>query len=372
VTVVEDIQCHVGRSGKITPVAHLKPISLGGVLVRRATLHNADEIERKDIRIHDTVVVQRAGDVIPQVVETLADHRASGSHPYRYPSQCPVCGSRLVRERGQAETYCSGGLICSAQAVERLKHFVSRNAFDIEGLGEKNIELFFDKGLVRTPADIFTLESRDGSGLPPLRAWEGWGEKSAANLFSAIEHARTIPLDRFIYALGIRQVGEATARLLTKHYRSQERWRACMEAAQRRDSEEYAELLSIDGIGTSMVNDMLGFIAESRNREILDALTKPRGDQPPLVVVTDFERPPAATRIAGKTVVFTGTLASMSRSEAKAQAEALGANVAGAVSQKTDYVVVAPGAGSKEKKARQMQLNVLTEEQWLALIKGRR
>jgi DNA ligase (NAD+) len=368
VTVVEDIQCQVGRTGKITPVAHLKPISVGGVLVKRATLHNADEIERKDIRIGDTVVIQRAGDVIPQVVEAIAAHRPADSRPYRFPTRCPVCSSRLVREPGAADTYCSGGLVCPAQAVERLKHFAARNAFDIEGLGEKNIELFFGKGLIRGPADIFTLAARDGQELTPLREWEGWGDKSAHRLFDAIERARSIPLDRFIYALGIRQVGEATARLLAKHYLTLARWRDSMQAAQKRSSEEYADLLSINGIGAGMLEDILGFFAEPHNREALDALTVPRGRQAPLVTVTDFDRPAGASPIAGKTVVFTGKLESMSRSEAKAQAEGLGANVAGSVSKKTDYVVVGPGAGSKQKKARELGLAVLTEQQWLELI----
>ena len=261
-TVVEDIQCQVGRTGKITPVAHLKPITIGGVMVKRATLHNADEIARKDIRVGDTVVVQRAGDVIPQVVEVIADQRPTGSRPYRFPATCPVCDSRLVREAGEAGTYCSGGLVCGAQVVERLKHFVSRGAFDIEGLGEKNIELFYGKGLIRTPADIFTLEARDGQVLAPLREWEGWGEKSARNLFDAIRAARTIVLDRFIYALGIPQVGEATARLLAKHYLALAHWRESMRAAQDRGSEAHAELLTINGIGGGMAEDILGFFAE--------------------------------------------------------------------------------------------------------------
>jgi len=368
VTVVEDIQCQVGRTGKITPVAHLNPISVGGVLVRRATLHNADEIERKDIRIGDTVVIQRAGDVIPQVVEALPEQRPKDSVAYRFPSRCPVCGSRLARHAGEVDIYCTGGLICLAQAVERLKHFASRGAFDIEGLGEKNIELFFNSGLIRTPVDIFTLEARDGERHPPLREWEGWGEKSARKLFDAIRRARSIPLDRFIYALGIRQVGEATARLLAKHYRSLAHWRDAMQASQDHTSEACADLLSINGVGASMVDDILGFMAEPHNREVLEGLTSAPGGQAPLVAVTELEPPSAASPIAGKTVVFTGTLEAMSRSEAKAQAEALGANVAGAVSSKTDYVVAGLGAGSKEKKARQLGLAVLTEQQWLELI----
>jgi DNA ligase (NAD+) len=368
VTVVEDIQCQVGRSGKITPVAHLKPITVGGVMVRRATLHNSDEIERKDIRIGDTVVIQRAGDVIPQVVEALLAQRPKASAAYRFPKHCPVCGSRVARETGEADSYCTGGLVCSAQVVERLKHFASREAFDIEGLGEKNIEAFYSRGLVKTPVDIFTLEARDGQRLPPLREWEGWGEKSARNLFDAIQRARAVALDRFIYALGIRQVGEATGRLLAKHYGSLDHWRACMEAAQDRSSDAYADLCSINGIGVRMTEDILEFIAEPHNREILDGLTVAPEGQPPLVRVTDFERLSAGSPIFGKTVVFTGTLESMSRSEAKAQAEALGANVAGAVSRKTDYVVAGPGAGSKEKKARELGRVVLSEQQWLELI----
>jgi DNA ligase (NAD+) len=368
VTVVEDIQCQVGRTGKITPVAHLKPITVGGVLVRRATLHNADEIARKDIRVGDTVLIQRAGDVIPQVVAALAAQRPKASAAYRFPVRCPVCGSRVARESGEADSYCTGGLICSAQVVERLKHFASRDAFDIEGLGEKNIEAFYRQGLVKTPVDIFTLAARDGQQLPPLREWEGWGEKSARKLFDAIRRAALIPLDRFIYALGIRQVGAATARLLAKHYRSLAHWRTSMEASQDRGAEAFVELCSIHGIGARMADDILEFIAEGHNREILDGLTSAARGHRPLVTVTDFEPPSAASPIAGKTVVFTGTLESMSRSEAKAQAEALGANVAGSVSRKTDYVVTGPGAGSKEKRARELGLAVLSEKQWRELI----
>lgn len=370
-TVVEDIQCQVGRTGKITPVAHLKPIAVGGVLVARATLHNADEIARKDVRIGDTVVIQRAGDVIPQVVEVVAGKRPPHSHPYQFPTHCPVCGSLLIREEGEADTFCTGGLICSAQVVERLKHFASRDAFDIEGLGEKNIELFYSKGLIRSPVDIFTLEARNGTTLPPLREWEGWGETSERKLFDAIQRARNISLDRFIYALGIHQVGQATARLLARHYLTLENWRASLEAAQEHTSEAYADLLSINGIGESMMDDILGFIAEPHNQDILDALTRAQSAQEaPLVTVTDFERPVMTSPIAGKTVVFTGTLETMSRNEAKAQAEALGANVAGSVSKKTDYVVAGPGAGSKAAKARELGLTVLTEQQWLDLLQG--
>jgi DNA ligase (NAD+) len=366
VTQMEDIQCQVGRTGKITPVAHLKPISVGGVLVRRATLHNATEIERKDMRIGDTVIIQRAGDVIPQVVEALKERRLASSRPYAFPKQCPVCNSRLDRKEGDADVYCSGGLVCSAQAIERLKHFASRDAFDIEGLGEKNIELFFDRGLIKTPVDIFTLEIRDGQSSQSLGTWEGWGDKSAGNLYNAIRRARTIPLDRFIYALGIHQVGGATARLLAKHYLSLDNWRRCMEAAQDPTSEAYSDLKSIAGIGASMVEDICVFMSEPQNREVLDALTRRRDE--PLVTVIDFERPAIESPIAGKTVVFTGSLEKMSRDEAKAKAEALGAKVTTSVSRKTDYVVAGPGAGSKEKQAKELGLIVLTEQQLLELI----
>lgn len=369
-TVIEDIQCQVGRTGKLTPVAHLTPINVGGVLVARATLHNADEIKRKDIRIGDTVIIQRAGDVIPQVVSTVLQKRPAHSEPYRFPDRCPVCESTLVREEGQADTFCTGGLVCAAQAVERLRHFTSRDAFDIEGLGAKNIQLFYGKGLIRTPVDIFTLEGRDGQQHPPLREWEGWGETSARKLFDAIQRRRVIALDRFIYALGIHQVGQATARLLARHYLTLSRWRAGMEEAAGREGEAYTDLLSINGIGESVLDDILGFFAEPHNREILDRLTVNRDESGrPLVEVTDFERPASKSPVAGKTVVFTGSMETMTRSEAKAQAEALGANVAGSVSKNTDYVVAGPGAGSKEKKARELGLTVLSEGQWLELIK---
>ncbi len=368
VTVVEEILCQVGRTGKITPVARLAPIGIGGVLVRRATLHNADEIARKDIRVGDAVVVQRAGDVIPQVVAVLPERRPPESRPFVFPERCPACGSRLVRQEGEADTYCPAGLVCPAQAVERLKHFVSRGAFDIKGLGEKHLTLFYAKGLIRTPPDIFTLEERDGSELAPLSTWEGWGEKSAQNLFAAIRRAREIPLERFIYALGIRQVGEATARLLARRYRTLERWRQSLTAALAPESEERAELLALDGIGPSVAADLLGFFAAEANREVLEALTRPRPDGRPLVTVRPAsEGPAAASRLAGKTVVFTGTLQSMTRSEAKARAEALGANVAGSVSRKTDFVVAGPGAGAKEKKARELGIRVIGEEEWLKL-----
>lgn len=370
VTVIQSIQCQVGRTGKITPVANLKPINVGGVIVQRATLHNQDEIARKDIRVGDTVIVQRAGDVIPQILSVVKEKRPTDSQPYQFPDQCPVCGSLIERTPGEADSYCGGGLVCSAQVVERLKHFVSRDAFDIEGLGEKNIELFNNRGMIKTVVDIFTLEARDGQTNPPLSQWEGWGEVSAQKLFGAIERSRVVPLDRFIYALGIRQIGQATARLLARKYRSLSNWRSSMEAARDKSSEAYAELRAINGIGESMMEDILDFFAEPHNREILDRLAVANPGETALVAVADFEGPALSSPLAGKTVVFTGTLESMSRSEAKVRAEALGANVAGSVSKKTDYVVAGPGAGSKEKKARELGLTILSEEQWLEMIRS--
>ena len=367
-TVIRNIVVQIGRSGRATPVANLAPVNVGGVLVSRATLHNRDEIERKDIREDDTVIIQRAGDVIPQVVEVVKDRRPAQSRPYPFPTRCPVCGSTLAREEDAAETYCTGGLFCQAQAKERLLHFVSRNAFDIEGLGEKNIRLFHEEGLLRTPVDIFTLEERDRHSEKPLSTWKGWGDTSARNLFDAINRARSISLDRFIYALGIRQVGEATARLLARHYRTLKNWCRSMEAAVDPDSEARKDLLSINGIGESMAEDIVSFFREPQNQEVLDKLGSPLvgGESP--VTVRDFERSTMASPVSGKTVVFTGMMETMSRSEAKAHAERSGANVASSVSKKTDYVVAGPGAGSKEKEARKLGLTVLSEREWLNLI----
>ena len=367
-TEVLSISVQVGRTGKMTPVANLAPVNVGGVLVSRATLHNQDEIQRKDIREGDTVVIQRAGDVIPQVVSVVMDKRPEASHPYVFPQTCPECGEPLVRNEGEAGTFCVNGLNCPAQAMERLIHFVSRDAFDIDGLGIKNIELFFAKGLVHSPVDIFTLEARDGESHPPLREWEGWGEVSAHKLFDAIERQRRIPLERFIFALGIPQVGQSTARLLARHYLSLSHWRECMELAENPTSEAYEELVSINGMGQNMAEDLLNFFREPKNLEVLDQLTLPNDGQAALLTVTDFTPPAAASAIAGKTVVFTGTLETLSRNEAKARAESLGANVAGSVSKKTDYVVVGADAGSKEKKARELGLKILTEQEWLELI----
>jgi DNA ligase (NAD+) len=367
-TTVRAIHVQVGRTGKITPVAHLAPVNVGGVLVSRATLHNQDEIARKDIREGDTVIIQRAGDVIPQVVRVILEQRPADSQPYIFPQTCPDCNEPLVRNADEADTFCVNGLNCPSQAMERLIHFVSRDAFDIEGLGSKNIELFYNKGLIKTPVDIFTFESHDGIEQPPLTEWEGWGETSARKLFEAIQKVRVVSLERFIYALGIPQVGQSTARLLAKHYLTWSHWRTCMEQAFDNSSDSYQQLVSINGIGKNMAADIIAFFHEPQNLEVLDRLTLSLDNNPALLTIMDFEPPAAVSPIAGKTVVFTGTLETLSRNEAKARAEALGANVAGSVSKKTDYVVVGADAGSKEKKARELGLNILSETEWLMLI----
>ncbi len=364
VTVLNAIDIQVGRTGTLTPVARLEPITVGGVVVSNATLHNEDEIERKDVRIGDHVVVQRAGDVIPQIVEVLKDKRSGKEKKFKYPDKCPECGSLAIREEGEVAKRCTGGLICPAQAKERLKHFVSRLAFDIEGLGEKIIEEFWEKELIKSPADIFRLEKKSKSLEPPLEEWEGWGEKSVEKLFTSIENRKTISLDRFIYALGIRQVGEATAKKLAVNYTSIENLRSEIKKAQKRESENFQNLVSIEDIGPSVADDLLGFFAEEHNIEVLNDLVKILSIQP-------YERPDTSgSPVAGKTVVFTGTLTQLTRQEAKAGAERLGAKVAGSVSAKTDYVVAGEDAGSKLKKARELNVAILTEEEWLKLIKG--
>jgi len=357
-TVVEKIDIQVGRTGKLTPVARLTPVTVGGVVVSNATLHNEDEIKRKDVRIGDTVVIQRAGDVIPQVVEVVKDKRPANSEEFIFPHECPECGSHAVREEGEVDIRCTGGLICPAQAVERLKHFVSRNAFDMDGLGAKNIEKFWQEGLVKTPADIFRLADHTDT----IASWEGWKEKSIANLKKSIEDRRTIALDRFIYALGIRQVGQATARTLAKNYLSFEGWYDAMVKAHDVKSAAYEDLNNIDGIGTSMAQDLIDFFDEPHNREVMNDLK----DQ---LTIEEFDVPDTTdSPVAGKIVVFTGTLVTMSRAEAKAKAESLGAKVSGSVSKKTDYVVAGESAGSKLKKAEELGVTVLTEDGWHKLV----
>jgi DNA ligase (NAD+) len=359
-TLLRDIRIQVGRTGALTPVAELEPITVGGVVVARATLHNEDEIARKDVRVGDRVLIQRAGDVIPQILAVIEKARPKDSKPFRFPDHCPVCGSLAIREPGEAVRRCTGGLICAAQVAERLRHFVSRYAFDIEGLGDKHVAAFLADRLITTPGDIFRLKQHRAQ----LMGREGWGEQSVAKLLDAIEARRRIPFDRFIYALGIPQVGEATARLLARNYLSLARWRGAMEEAQDPGSQAVQELDSIEGIGPSVAADITGFFAEPHNLAILDDLARE-------VTVEDFAAAATAhSKVAGKTVVFTGSLEKMTRHEAKARAEALGAKVAGSVSKNTDYLVVGADPGSKAKKAAELGVTVLDEDAWLKLIEG--
>jgi len=368
VTVVKDIDIQVGRTGALTPVAKLDPVTVGGVVVQNATLHNEDEIVRKDIRIGDTVVVQRAGDVIPQILGVVQEKRPKGGRRFIFPDICPACGSHATREinlntgKEDAVRRCTGGLICPAQRVERLKHFVSRNAFDIEGLGEKHIKAFYEDGLIQSPPDIFTLQARDKRASSKLAEREGWGEISAAKLFAAIEARRNIRLDRFVYSLGIRHVGETTAKLLARNYGTAEAFLAAMkEAAADRAGEAFAELDNIEQIGPAVALAIADFFAEPHNVAVVEELLKEVRPEP-------LEAIDHASPISGKTVVFTGTLERMTRSEAKARAERLGAKVAGSVSKSTDYVVAGPGAGSKLKNAKDLGVTVLTEDEWLKLL----
>ncbi|HJU31696.1 MAG TPA: NAD-dependent DNA ligase LigA, partial [Hyphomicrobiaceae bacterium] len=367
-TKLLDIAIQVGRTGALTPAAVLQPITVGGVVVSNATLHNEDEIARKDIRIGDTVIVRRAGDVIPQVMGVVADKRPRGAKAYKMPETCPACGSSAVREvdertgRVDVVRRCTGGLICPAQAKERLKHFVSRNAFDIEGLGEKQIEGFYDEGRILQPADIFTLARRE-QRLPEdkrLAAKKGYGAKSIENLFKAIEARRTMGLDRFIYALGIRHIGETTARDLAKSLGTVENFRTAAMAAVKggRDSEAYRDLDNIEGIGETVIDALVDFFGEPHNVKAVEDLLAQIDVQKFARVATK------ASPITDKTVVFTGTLEKMTRNEAKAQAERLGAKASGSVSKKTDYLVAGPGAGSKLAEAKKLGVAVLTEDEW--------
>lgn len=367
-TILRDIEIQVGRTGALTPVAKLEPVTVGGVVVQNATLHNEDEIARKGVRIGDTVILQRAGDVIPQILGPVLDKRPKSAKPYVFPTVCPVCGSHAVREinpntgKEDAVSRCTGGLICPAQRVERLKHFVSRNAFDIEGLGEKNIQTFYDEGLIQSPPDIFTLAARDADAEEKLSEREGWGETSAQKLFDAIAAHRNVTLDRFIYSLGIRHVGEITGRLLARNYGMAAHFvEAMREAAKDREGAAYSELENIDGIGPTVAAAIADFFGEPHNVAVVDELLKDVSPQA-------LEAVDNASPVSGKAVVFTGTLEQMTRAEAKAQAERLGAKVAGSVSKKTDYVVAGPGAGSKLKNAKDLGVEVLTEDEWLKLI----
>lgn len=363
ITRLNNIRVQVGRTGALTPVADLEPINVGGVLVSHATLHNEDEIKRKDIRVGDMVVIQRAGDVIPQVVSVLKDKRTDDLPEFQFPHFCPECGAHAIREEDEAVRRCTGGLSCPAQAVERLKHFVSREAFNIEGLGDKVIEDFYIEGIIKTPFDIFTLEQRNQpadlfssvSSLE-LEKREGWGTKSVKKLFEAIEKSKNISLQKFIYALGIRQVGAATAYLIARHYHS---FNSFMNAMIQKDLQL---LISIDGVGPAMAKDIVEFFNEEHNLFIIRELLK-------VVHVEDFEGiENTNSEIFGKTVVFTGTLTSLTRNEAKSKALAFGAKVAGSVSAHTDYVIAGENAGSKLSKAQELGVKIISEDDFIKII----
>ena len=355
ITRLNKIRIQVGRTGALTPVADLEPVNVGGVIVRHATLHNADEISRKDIREGDAVVIQRAGDVIPQIVRIIPEKRPPNSQPFLFPNICPVCGSHALKEGDDAVTYCTGGLVCPAQVKERLKHFVSKEALDIEGLGDKNIESFYNLGWIKTPVDIFKLEQEHGLEILNL---EGWGQKSAVNLFEAIQTVRNgVPLHRFIYALGIHEVGEATAKILSARFKTWPQFQAIMESDTVLET-----LIQIEGIGVIMAQEIADFFAEEHNRELLDRLT-------PMITIQDEpEHHIQTTHLTGKTVVFTGTLSTLTRAEAKERALQTGAKVASSVSAKTDFVVAGADAGSKLKKARELGIQILTEEEFQLML----
>ena len=442
-TVVREIAIQVGRTGALTPLARLDPVTVGGVVVSNATLHNADEIARLDVRVGDTVRIQRAGDVIPQVLGVMLDKRPASSSPFQFPSTCPACGSHVVQEvnprtgRRDVVRRCTGGLICPAQQVERLKHFVSRRAFDIDGLGDKQVAAFHEAGLIHTPADIFTLGTRNASFDPPIREREGWGETSERNLFEAIDARRTIDLGRFIFALGIRHVGETTGKLLARNFGSWDAIRQAVDAAgQERPGPAYRRMIAIDGIGAKTVaaiaarvrtdlalggsSDTAAVLRAATTTRIADRLEKTYGDASAAVealeTVADQLPGPAYAEliaadglgeevadalieffaeehnvqavealldevqtvtdtatasnspVAGKTVVFTGSLTRMTRDEAKAMAERLGAKVSGSISGKTDLLVAGEKAGSKLKKAQSLGVETLDEDGWLSLV----
>ncbi|CAM1651132.1 NAD-dependent DNA ligase LigA [Bartonella apihabitans] len=383
-TILRAIGIQVGRTGALTPVARLEPITVGGVVITNATLHNEDYIkgignkgetirDGKDIRVGDTVVIQRAGDVIPQIVDIVEERRPKTAEPFIFPHICPACGSHAVREEGEAVRRCTGGLICPAQAMERIRHFVSRNAFDIEGLGEKQVEFFFnakDENLaIRSPVDIFTLEARQKGALSKLENIEGFGRTSVHKLYDAINARRQIPLSRFLFALGIRHVGEVNARRLARAYKNYKAFEEVALAARypeenigERGNDAWNELTNIEGIGFIVAEAVVDFYCEEHNRNILQALLAEVTPLDEVLPVTD------GSPVQGKTIVFTGSLERMSRDEAKAMAERLGAKTAASVSKKTDLVVAGPGAGSKLTKAQELGVQIIDEDQWFKLI----
>ncbi len=356
-TTLKNILIQVGRTGVLTPVAELEPITVGGVLVSRATLHNEEEIMRKDIRVGDKVLIQRAGDVIPQVVRSLGVEGSRRADPFPFPKRCPVCGSHVVKEVGEVAWRCSGGLICHAQTLEKLRHFVSKHAFNIEGLGHKRIDYFWEKKLIETPADIFTLEQRDRHKVTPLKTEEGWGEQSAKKLFEAIHQRSQVSLDRFIYALGIRHVGQVTAHILAAHYETFEQWWAEMQK-----ETAYETLLTLEGVGEVVATSLKNFAEEPNNVHQMEKLI------PHLKILPVRRKMAGSHPLAGKTLVFTGTLKNMTRDEAQAKARALGAKVTNTVSSQTDYVVAGEAPGSKVQKAKKLGITILDELEWEKLF----
>ena len=361
ITTVEKIDVQVGRTGALTPVARLAPITVGGVVVSNATLHNEDEINRLKVRTGDTVEIQRAGDVIPQILRVMGDVDGRAAD-YQLPTKCPICGGEAVRDidekTGKQDVVrrCTNGLSCPAQAIEGLKHFVSRRAFDIDGLGAKQIELFYDKGWVKEPADIFKLDYDAISKL------EGFGQTSANNLEAAINARKEIGFARALYALGIRHVGQGNADLISKHYLSWTKMQTALIAAKTHIGEDWAELISVDGMGEAASGSLVDFFNAPNNARMIQNLLA-------TIAVIDAEAPSSDSPVSGKTVVFTGKLEKFSRDEAKAKAQSLGAKVSGSVSAKTDILIAGPGAGSKLKKATELGVKTLTEDEWLELIR---
>lgn len=360
-TILNKITVQVGRTGALTPVAELEPVNIGGVIVRRATLHNEDEIKRKDIRIGDTVVIERAGDVIPKIVKVDSHARKSEALEFTMPNYCPVCASPVERIEGEAVARCTGELKCEAQILEKMRHFVSRNALNIDGLGEAQIEFFYERNLLHTPVDIFTLEERDKKSSEKIKDLPGWGEKSANNLFQAIKKSSTVSLDKFIYALGIRYVGEVTAKTLVGQYASITGFNEAMDKLGRNDQEIESQLLDIDGIGGKVVNALKNFFSQPESRDIFNQLLD-------MLTITDISGKNLNSPIAGKRIVFTGTMTYMTRSEAKSLAESLGAKNSSSVSSNTDFVVAGEEAGSKLKKAKELGIKILSEQEWRKLI----
>ncbi len=376
-TRLEAIDIQVGRTGALSPVARLQPVTVGGVVVSNATLHNEDYIAGKDakggeiragkdIRAGDWVQVYRAGDVIPKIADVDVSKRPEQARPYDFPTVCPECGSAAIREEGDAIRRCTGGIVCPAQAVEKLKHFVGRGGFDIEGLGAKQVEMFYhdDQLSVKTPADIFTLATRDSANLSKLANRDGWGDKSAKNLFKAIDEKRKIPFGKLLFALGIRHVGEAASNLIATHYGTWDVFETAMMNAAQCEGPDWDELLAIDGVGAVMARSLVMAFAQEQERSSIDALVAH------LDIAAAKQPTVDGSPVVGKTVVFTGTLEKMTRAEAKARAEALGAKVSGSVSKKTDILVAGPGAGSKAKKAAELGIETLDEDGWLQLISG--